>query len=251
MNKITKFLLIILLILIGAYFLLTGFVKETDNIADKVGARVGGGELSVTEYYSLAQCFETYKNYLSKKDYNTAYIMLGHLYRRYVPYEEYEKNILTKNVSEMQIEDINIITSTTFDLLVDTSGEKEHYSIIIDNKTNKFTLLPESFLDYKAIDIEESKKKLECTLKDYVVYIDKCVLNFEIKNNNKKEEINISKATLFTNMESTLENNEIISIKPGETKSIQIAFETDYEFPTKVVLERIENKKSIEYSYEF
>ena len=64
MNKITKILLIIVCILLVVYFFVSGYVKESENLSKLVGNKIGGGELAVSDYYSLAQCVETYKNYL-------------------------------------------------------------------------------------------------------------------------------------------------------------------------------------------
>lgn len=250
MHKFTKFLLVLLLILLVLYVWLSNFNKDYFSMANKVGMRVGGGELTVSDYYTLVQCMETYKGYIAKKEYDTAYNMLGASYRNFLPYDEYEKQILDVDVEKMIVKDINIITQTTFDMIVGESGEETHYSIIIDKNSNTFALYPDSFLEYRKVEIEESQKSLKCTLVDYVVNTDKTVMNLNVKNKSN-EEIVITKSVLHNNLDQTITNSNTIKILPDEDKVISIEFATDYSFPEKLVLERsIAGKESIEYSFE-
>lgn len=246
MNKIKKFLLVILCILAFAYFILNNYTKELENMSLKVGQKIGGGELSMDEYYSLLQYFQTYQNYISKGEYKIAYNMLGASYRNYISYEEYEKRIVDSNIKDINIEGIDIITATTFDLITDLSGEKEHYSLIVDEKLK---LYPESFLDYKFLEMKEKDKKVQFLLKDYIVEIDKCILNLEIKNNNSKE-VNIKEAILYTNLNDIINLKEDIIIDANSTKSISLEFNTDYAFPENIILKYSigKNDKELEFN---
>lgn len=235
MNKLTKLLLIIAAILLFFYLILINFNKELEDMPSKIGSKLGGGELTMSEYYTLSQFLQTYKDYISKKEYKTAYNMLGSSYRNYISYEDYEKNISNKNMNNLQLEDIKIITASTFDLLTDTSGEKAHYSIIIDKETNIPKLYPESFLDYKVVDIKENRKGTTTLLKDYTVNIDKCFLNLQIKNN-KNNNLKITKATLYTNLDDIVDYSDEVIVNAKDTKNISLSFDTNYAFPDKLVL---------------
>ena len=72
MNKITKFFIYLIIFLGVLCIILSGYVNENEDIKNKIGSKIGGGELTVKEYYTLSQCIETYKNYISKKDYERA-----------------------------------------------------------------------------------------------------------------------------------------------------------------------------------
>lgn len=245
MNKITKFLLIILCILAFAYFLLSNYNKEMEDMPSKVGAKIGGGELTMNEYYSLIQYFDTYKDYVSKKEYKSAYSMLGASYRNYLSYDEYESKISKKEMDKLQIDDVNIITASTFEIVTDISGEKEIYSIIIDKQINKPKIYPESFLDYKNVEISKKQKNVKCILKDYIVNNDKCILNFEINNNNKNKFI-LNEATLYTNLADVVKVEEKVEVNSKEVKSFSLSFDTDYAFPNEVVLKGAVGDKDIE-----
>lgn len=248
MNKITKFLLIVLCILAFAYFLLNNYTKNIEDMASKVGNKIGGGELTMNEYYSLIQYFDTYKDYVLKKEYKSAYSMLGASYRNYVSYDEYESKISKKEIDKLQVEDVNIITTSTFEIVTDMSGEKEFYSIIIDKQINKPKIYPESFLDYKNVEVTKKQKNVKCILKDYIVNNDKCTLNFEISNNNK-DKFSLNEATLYTNLADAVKVEEKVEVNSKELKSFSLSFDTDYAFPNEVVLKGTIGNKDSEFVF--
>lgn len=248
MNKITKYLLILFFILLFIVFLLKGYEKEQIDIARKIGPKVGERELSMTDYYNLTQIIEdTYKDYLLKQDYKTAYSMLSKNFRLYLPFDEYEKEMSNKDNSKLKVADIKRVTKTTYHVKTNMSGED--FTIIIDKEDNKFTLLPKSFLDYVKPNIIVSKKNLKCTLIDYVVNINQTVFNFDLKNESK-EEIKLERGILYTNLDDTVQSDLNIVILPKETKRVSITFDTNYAFPSKLILDRENNgKNNIEYSF--
>lgn len=255
MKKLTKFLLIIVCFLVAIYFLLTNFNKQTENMSSKVGYKVGGGELSMHEYYALAQYFDTYKDYMSKGEYKSAYNMLGITYRQYIPFENFERNIDKEKVKSLKLEDINIVTPSTYELVLNindsknASGEKIHYSIVNDTSIDRVYLYPDSFLDYKIIGDSEKTNKIKCELVDYIVYTDKTELNFEIKNS-KNEKFNMTEAILYTNLDDVITLNDALVINEKEVMKKVLSFETEYAFPKKIVLKGNVGNKDVEFVFE-
>lgn len=249
-NKITKFLLITCLILFILCMLLLKYKTEHSDMSLKVGAKVGGGELTMADYYTLVQYMNMYKESILNEKYELAYNFIGSSYKNKVSYEEFLNN-LPKNIDKMQVTNIDRITTSTFDVLLDMSGEITNYSIIIDKEANKFEILPDSFLDYQEVDKKEKQKGLQCVLKDYTVNTTNCILNFELKNTSKKD-LQISNSTLYTNLDDVIKDENSIEVKAGEIQNISITYETDYAFPEKVILIRnIENsEKTIEYTFD-
>ena len=168
--------------------------------------------------------------------------MLGASYRRYISYEEFIDKLKEKNIDDFIIEDINIITDTTYEIVLGNSGERAYYSMVVDDTSRSSVIYPESFLDHKEINKKVNKKKVEITLKDYIVNIDKCILNFSIKNNSN-ETVNFSNSKLLTNEQGTIENDEGIVLNSKETKEITIEYDTNYEFPSQVTLCRGTDKE--------
>lgn len=250
MNKITKFLLITCLILFIICMLVMRYDSEMNDMSAKVGAKIGGGELTMSDYYTLVQYMDMYKESILHEKYELAYSFIGSSYKNKVSYKEFTNNI-PSNIDKMQVAQIDRITNTTFNVSLDMSGEFYNYSIIIDKEANDFEILPDSFLDYQKVDKKKKKKGLQCLLTDYTVNCNNCILNFEIKNTSK-ESVQISNSTLYTNLRDVIENEEQIEIQPGETKVVSIMYETDYAFPTKVVLERNfqDSEKVIEYTFD-
>lgn len=198
MNKFTKFLIVLSMVLLVLYIILSNYNIKQNDISSKVGAKLGGGELTMREYYTLAQCIETYTKYLNEEDYETAYNMLGTTYRNYVSYEEYASKVQEEDVTDMEIKDIDVISATTFKVVGDVSGDEKYYSIIVDNDLNRFSIYPESFLNYTEINQKVSKKKLDVRLIDAKVTIDKCIMQFEFTNNSPKDTVKFSKMSLLT-----------------------------------------------------
>ena len=250
MNKITKFLLIVASILLVVYLFINGYIKESENISKLMGSKVGGGELSTRDYYSLAQCVETYTNYLAKKDYETAYKMLNNNYHTYVSFHDYKERVSKRDNTKTIIEDIEAITPTTFCVTTNTSGEKERISIIVNKDNNNFLLLPYSFLDYKTTNLKVRQKGLQCILKEYVVNTNEIIFHFEFTNNTNSE-IKIQNGMLNTNFEDKITQEINLSIAPQETKEYALSFETEYMFPKRVILYRSNGEKSnLEYIFE-
>lgn len=249
-NKITKFLIITCLILFALCMLVLKYDTEISNMSLKVGAKVGGGELTMSDYYTLVQYMNMYKESILNEKYELAYSFIGSSYRNKVSYEEFLGN-LPKNIDKMQVTNIDRITTSTFNISLDMSGETTNYSIIIDNKTDKFEIFPDSFLDYQEVNKKEKQKSFQCILKDYTVNTANCVMNFELKNTSKND-IQISSSTLYSNLDDVIKNEEIIEVKAGESKNVSITYKTDYSFPEKVVLVRnIENsEKTLEYTFD-
>lgn len=248
-NKITKFLLITCLILFVLCMLVLKLDFNLNNMSLKVGAKVGGGELTMSDYYTLVQYMNMYKESILNEKYELAYSFIGSSYRNKVSYEEFLNN-LPKNIDKMQVTNIDRITNSTFNISLDMSGETTNYSIIINDEMDKFEIFPDSFLDYQEVNKKEKQKGLQCILKDYTVNTTNCVANFELKNTSKKD-IQISSSTLYTNLDDIVKDENLIEIKAGESKNISITYETDYAFPEKVILVRnIENsEKTIEYTF--
>lgn len=249
MKKITRFCFVLVIILLSAYILLNNYNKKIEDMSLKIGSKVGGGELSMNEYYTLSQDFELYKRYLENKEYKKAYSLLGASYRRYISFEEFEKKINSIDVSKLELENIGIVTPTTFDLILDYSGDEKHYSMIVDEQINRRKLYPDSFLDYKVIGKEKKSKRVKCLLKDYTVNIDKCIMNFNIENTNS-EVINVKEAILYTNLEDVISVVNKDTIESKSSKDITFEFQTDYAFPRKIVLKCSKGEKDIELIFE-
>ncbi len=241
MKKSWKFMLITLIILFAVYLLVKNYTVSITDMPTKIGSRVGGGELSISDYYTLKSYIDLYKKYLSKGKYEEAYSMLGYSYKSYVPYEKYLENIKNDNIAEYALDGINIVTDTTYDVILSNSGDEKHYSMVIDSTSKNSVIYPDSFLEYKEVKDQVNKKKVEVTLNDYIVNIDKCVLNFKIKNNTN-DTVSFSSSTLLTDKQDTVQNEEKIVLNAKEEKEITLEYETDYAFPKQVALYRNTSK---------
>ena len=248
MKKPWKFMVITLIILFAVYLLVKNYSFSITDMSTKIGNRVGGGELGISDYYTLKSYIDLYKKYLSEGKYESAYSMLGYSYKSYMPYEKYLENIKNDNIKEYVLEGIDIITDTTYDAILSNSGDERHYSMVVDTTSKDSILYPDSFLEYKAVKDKVNKKKVEVILNDYVVNIDSCVLNFKIKNNTN-DTVKFSSSNLLTDKQDIVQNEDEIVLNAKEEKEITIEYETDYAFPKQVAFYRNTSKadKFIDY----
>ena len=249
MGKVTKILFFIAIILVIVYMCLTGYINNLEDISTQVGSKIGTSEITTADYYTLANCIETYKSHIENKEYQAAYLMLNPVYRNYKKFDEYKKIIDSKSFADLKVIDINPVTMSLYNILCDNNGVEEAYSVLVNLDERTFSILPDSFLDYKKIKQKQSKKNLECKLEDYVVNTDKCLFNFEFINNSNNE-ITINSGCLYTTYGDKIGLDEVVSIAPKESKKVQIVFDTNFMFPKKIELARadLENYK---YVFEF
>ena len=249
MKKIIKFLCILSCILLFIIFLLKSYQKEQVNIADKIGAKIGESELSMTDYYNLVQIIEnTYKEYLMNGDYKTAYSMLNQNYRNYVSFDDYQEKMKNKDISNLKVTNIKRVSKTTYHATTNSSGDD--FTIIIDKDEGKFLLLPESFLGAKKLDSKVSNNKLKCVLEDYLVKVDETLFNVKLTNSSN-EDMNITGGKLFTNLDDKIEIPFNITVPSKETKEIVVSFSTKYAFPKKLILYRANGEKEdLEYAFD-
>lgn len=249
-KKITKFLLILCLILFVIYLLVSKYSYESTDMSLIVGTKIGGGELTMSDYYTLVKYMDMYKESILHEKYELAYSFIGSSYKKLVTYEEFVTNI-PKNIDKMRVAQIDRVTNSTFKVLIDMSGETYNYSLILEEDSDNFDILPDGFLDYQKVNQKEKRKGLQCVLTDYTVNYDNCVFNFELKNT-AKDSIKISSSTLYTNLDDVIKNDNQVEINPGETKMVTLTYQTDYTFPKKIVLSRDINngEKTLEYTFD-
>lgn len=247
MNKSWKFIFGMSFVLILIYLFVNDYAKSLVNMEDQIGTRVGGGELSVKDNAILKTYLELYKERIVNGEYEKAYNMTGLSYKEYLPYEAYVEKVQSQNFEDLIFEDIEIATTSIYDVTFSVSGDKGHYSVLYDDE-KKLYIYPDSFLSYVKVENEVTKKKLEVKLEYYVVNIDKCMLGFSIENR-LNDTVEISKSQLLTNENRFVESDEKIIINPKESKKIVLEFDTDYSIPKQVILYRSTNKENefIEY----
>lgn len=247
MNKSWKFILGMSIVLILIYIFVNDYAKSFVNVEDQIGTRVGGGELSVRDNAILKTYLELYKEYIVKGEYEKAYNMTGKSYKEYLPYEEYVEKVKNQNFEDLIFKNIEIATTSIYDVTFSMSGDEGHYSVLYDDE-KKLYIYPDSFLSYAKVENKVTKKKLEVKLEYYVTNIDKCMLGFSVENRSN-DTVEISKSKLFTSENRFVESDENIIINPKESKKIVLEFDTDYSIPKEVILYRSTNKENefIEY----
>lgn len=236
-SVITKILLWLLGALIVVYIILTGAVKDELNMASKVGARLGGGELSIRENTIVASCINTYLQNIADQKYENAYGMLGASYRNHTPYEEWLIKAQSLDISNMIVKrsDIEIISKTTFCVPVAIGDDTTNYLVIINNNTNRFAIYPNEFLDYNNDPKQLTEQKITYTIKDYEVYGEKIILKLNVNNKNKKQ-LSLTNIALDTVAGNRYEYSGDILVDSTSENTYTLEFKNDFSFPTNLAV---------------
>ena len=151
-NAIKKLVFMLLGALIVVLFLnstLKDFEESKVDIKSRIGEKVNGGELSVSEYIML--CEKTIGIYLSAAksgDFNTTYALLTPEYRDIISFEEYVESVKDIEFDTAYIEKIDILTTNLYQADVVYSGDKnQEYLILLEEKV--YSIIPDNFLMYK------------------------------------------------------------------------------------------------------
>ena len=252
-NKaLKKAVLLMLGILIVVLFLnstISDFEESKTDIKSRIGEKVNGGELSISEYIML--CEKTIGIYLSagkSGDFNKTYSLLTPEYREVVSFEDYVESVKDIKFDTAYIGEIEIITPSLYQANVTYSGDvNQEYLILLEEKG--YSIIPDNFLVYEEVNKEIKKKNVIYQLVSYEVYADKCIFNC-IVTNNRREEIVISKALMQDDRKVSLETTLQEKIAPGESKKISIPIESKVFVPTIFELTRETDEKYMMYQFE-
>ncbi len=245
MKKIFKILLC--LICIGIFIIITfsRYADEKSDISRKIGNKVSGGTISTIEHARISRVHEEYINMLKLGDYETAYNLFSYNYKQFKDYKTFITDVSKLNLEEIAIEEIIKRTENMYSVILNNGDEN---LIILNDKKNRFVLIPEPFLEYKELNKSLKKKSVKYDILSTTNYVDKFILSMQITNLSKKEAINIIDVKLNDDGTRLINSDfEGLILQPLETKQILIECDTDINIPKKVEISRkFEKKNSIE-----
>lgn len=251
-NAIKKLVFMLLGALIVVLFLnstLKDFEESKVDIKSRIGEKVNGGELSVSEYIML--CEKTIGIYLSAAksgDFNTTYALLTPEYRDIISFEEYVESVKDIEFDTAYIEKIDILTTNLYQADVVYSGDKnQEYLILLEEKG--YSIIPDNFLMYKEVNAETNKKGVLYQLISCEVYTDSCIFNC-IVTNNRKEDVLISKGMMRDERGIELKSEVNYTVAPGESKKISFSIDSSLFIPTVFEITRETDEKYMMYQFE-
>lgn len=248
-KKLSATLVVILIVVCFLNVTLKDFEKEKLNMANIIGEKVTGKQVTLNEYVML--CEKTIGIYISAArsgDSAKMYSLLTPQYRDIISYDNYVESIKNIDFSNAYISNIDVLTTNlyTAEVVYDNQNAQE-YLILLEDED--FGLVPEKFLEYVEVNEDIKKRNVIYTLLGYEVRTDACIFDLKIKNENK-DEILISKANMLNNYGVDTDVNLNEKIAPGEEKIISITFETELDFPEVFEITRETEKKYMNYKFE-
>lgn len=251
MRKITKTLII--LILIGLFIIVSfsKYAEEKNDISNKIGNVWTGGQISTVNHATISRAFNKYLEYLKNEQYEEAYRMLSYDYTVYKDYETFLNEIKGVNYENARIEDIIRRTDFVYSIIINTDDTKKENLLIFNAENTAYSIRPETFLEHKDVGEELKKRNVKYEVVDTVNYIDKFIANINITNLNKKDSIKISDIKLINGDEHISGNINDIVLNPQESKMISVEFETYIDFPNQIEISRYIEKKDSSETYIF
>ena len=248
-KKISAVLILVLIVLCFVNVTLKDFEKEKLSMANIIGEKVTGKQITLNEYIMLSE--NTIGIYISagrSGDTAKMYSLLTPQYRDLISYEDYTSSVKNIDFSRAYISNIDILAEKLYLAeVVYNAEESQEYLIVIEEEG--FGLVPEKFLEYNNVEEKIKKRNVTYTLMGYEVRLDKCIFDIKIKNENK-DEIIISQARMIDNYgrDTAVAVNE--KIGPSEEKIISIPIATELDFPEIFEITRETEKKYMNYSFE-
>lgn len=252
-KKIKKAVVVMLGILITLVLInnsITDFEESKGDIISKIGEEVNGATLTINEYIML--CEKTIGIYLSAAksgDFLTTYALLTPEYREVVDYDTYVESVKDIDFAYANIGEIDVLTTSLYQANVAYSGESNTQEYLILLEDNGFSIIPDKFLMYEEYNKTIKKKNVVYELISCEIYLDTCIFNCNVTNN-RKEDIVISNAKMYTEEGVRIEASIDYTIAPGETKLISIPIEHEFAKPAIFEITRETEDRYMQYQFE-
>ncbi len=244
--------MILLLILILFVLFFPKVFEEKIDISKKIGQKWSGGSMTTTEYATISECSALYLDSLCKQDYVKAYHLLTPTYRSYITQEEFEKPLKQQIVSTYEIQSIQPLTQNAYQVnVIVNESQKEQFLVLIEE--NAFHIAPDLFLEYRAFEKVLKEGKASYQVHEMINYSNRCVVKMTITNTDRRRDLKVINMQLLSD-ESRLRKSdfEMTTIAPRETKTLEITFETQVDFPMGLWMQlQLGEKKVQEVTLEF
>ena len=181
------FILVIFLILINYVF--NTFVKEPEDIYRQIGNSIPvsistRNALIIREYAIIP-----FKTFLQNGDYESAYAMCTTDYKKAYTIDEFIDLYKDIDVSSFDMKEIKAYTDYCYEATIvyyskndNTKLNEEKYLLYINRyNTESITISPKGYL-FSVIDKDYSKNSLEVHINRIDIYLDKILINCDIKN---------------------------------------------------------------------
>lgn len=242
-KKLIKFLVLSCIIL-G----LTKFVLDTSVFSDtKIQNRVSPVlPVSVTiedALYVKQYSIDKYLSYVNDNEFKKAYAMFTDEYKEFKSYNEYLNDIEGIDFSTFKLQEVKQLSEKTFVTPVEYMKNgvliEETYLVLVNKVNDKnMKISPNRFL-YSFEKTEFSKNGIKFIIEECTVNSDKITLTVNIKNNNFFEDIIISEIGIgFNEVEAKMKTVEDFVIKSRDSKTFELEFDSNYDIPKFLKIER-------------
>lgn len=255
-KKTFKFLFIAYLVVIVVWAIISNYITDKKTIYDKIGT-MAPSSISIKDALNIkGYGVLPYIDFIKAGDTKSAYDMLTEEYRKAFSYEEYLKTLEGIDFETFDMKEIKIKAENTYiaTMVYEKAGEKTEtdYLLYLNHINPKIiTISPNKFI-YSYNGLKFKMNNIELTLQNCNIYTDNIKITALIKNTSLFDKME------FTNVgvgygESINKAQDInFTIEPGETKEIEIEYDTNYYIPNNIKIKRMLDKDTVRtYTFYF
>jgi len=255
-KKTFKFLFIAYLVVIVVWAIISNYITDKKTIYDKIGT-MAPSSISIKDALNIkGYGVLPYIDFIKAGDTKSAYDMLTEEYRKAFSYEEYLKTLEGIDFETFDMKEIKIKAENTYiaTMVYEKAGEKTEtdYLLYLNHINPKIiTISPNKFI-YSYNGLKFKMNNIELTLQNCNIYTDNIKITALIKNTSLFDKME------FTNVgvgygESINKAQDInFTIEPGETKEIEIEYDTNYYIPNNIKIKRMIDKDTVRtYTFYF
>lgn len=251
MKKLGKILIVLIIIGIFLNIAISRYIVEKNNISRKLGQVTTGGSISTVNYVNICKNMEFYLTILRNKNYEDAYKVLPYFYTEYKSFSDYVKENEIIDYNKVFIKNVMQRAQNLYSIYLDVEENEREYLLLLSNQNTSFSVIPEPFLEYNVIDRSIKRKKVKYEIIDTTNYVEKFVVNINVANLSKNDEVKLSDIKLIKESGKYINtNNEFpIEIKPNEEIYLKLEFDTNIDFPKQIEISREFEEKNIIEKY--
>lgn len=241
-KKILKIILIAYLIATIVILLVNYYIKDNESIYQKIGSMAPYSTTIKNALNIKGYSLMPYADYIKAGDTESAYEMLSEEYKKAVPYEEYLKSIEGIDFNTFDMKEIKEKSEGTYvaTVVYERNGEqKETDYLLYLNKINPqiITISPNKFI-YSFNDSNFNMDNIELKMQKCEIYTDNIKITALIKNTSFFDTMTFTSISVGYGEDTNKSQDVDFTLASGETKEIEISYETNYFIPNNIKIKR-------------
>lgn len=241
--KLLKIVLIIYIVILIFWLLINNYLKDDKTIYEKIGSMYPYSATTKDALNVKLHAILPFRDFLKNNEIESAYDMLTAEYKEYMPYDEFFKLFEDIDLDTFDLKRLDIKADGTYiaTVMYERNGEKEESQYLLymhKNNPNLITMSLDKFI-YTFRDLKFNIDNTEVKIDECNVFTDNIYLKTTIKNTSSNEEITFTNIGLGYGEGINKNQDNEFTLKPGESKEIEMLYDTEFFIPNNIKIKRI------------